>query len=82
MKRILLICTVALLVAGCSTLDQEFVSAVDRTWETIGPEYRSYVAQDAALTPDTRALRLRTADTFDVLLKEAKLGAGELGGAQ
>ena len=82
MSRILLICTVALFVAGCSSLDQEFVTAVDRTWETIGPEYRDYVAQDQALSPDTRLLRLRTADTFDVLLKEAKLGAGELGGVR
>ena len=72
MKRWLLFLVCATLVlAGCS-VNEQFVSAVDKAWVTIGPEYRAYVEADEAIGDDTKATRLRTAEILTETIEVAK----------
>lgn len=70
MKRFIYGLIVAAL-CGC-TVNQQFVSAVDRSWKLIGPEYTAYVLADENLQPESKATRIRTAKTLSELLEEAK----------
>ncbi|MBW1985908.1 MAG: hypothetical protein JRI50_01555 [Deltaproteobacteria bacterium] len=60
------------LIGGCS-VNQDFVRAVDGYTRVILPEYQDYVKQDPQLSPDTKRIRLQTADKFQQLVDEARV---------
>ncbi|MBW1916590.1 MAG: hypothetical protein JRI57_01005 [Deltaproteobacteria bacterium] len=60
------------LIGGCS-VNQDFVRAVDGYTRVILPEYQDYVKQDPQLGPDTKRIRLQTADKFQQLVDEARV---------
>jgi hypothetical protein len=56
--------------------DRVAVSAAFDAWKVIQPEYTSYVTNDPALDPDSKAIRAKTAElltkTFEAMTKEAQ----------
>ena len=70
MKRAVVCAIVLLTIAGCS-LNRTFVEQVNRNWELIGPEYTAYIAADESLSEESKAIRMRTAETFTALIEEA-----------
>lgn len=73
MRALLVFVLVA--VAGCSNLNQQFVSSVDAACGQILPEYMSYVSHDAGLDDQSKAIRTRTAQLLRTLIDEAKKSA-------
>ena len=71
---LLLLCVLLLFVCGClgGGLDEEFVRAVDKNWNVIGPDYRQYLDADEALSERSKLIRLRAVAEFTLLVKEAK----------
>ncbi|OPX20562.1 MAG: hypothetical protein BZ151_03200 [Desulfobacca sp. 4484_104] len=74
MKQVLVILWVGglLLLGGCS-VNQDFVRGVDGYTQIILPEYKAYIAKDPQLSPDTKRIRLQSADKFQQLVDDAKL---------
>lgn len=73
MKRYLvLFLFLALVLPGCGTLDQQFITAVDDSWQVIGPEYEAYIAADPALDAGTKKIRTNSAKTLSDLIAAAK----------
>ena len=58
-------------LAGCS-VNQDFVRGVDGYTRVILPDYKTYVTNDAALTADTKRIRLQAADKLQELVDSAK----------
>ena len=71
MKKLLCLVVVIVCLTGCS-VNQDFVKTCNESWRVIGPEYIEYVQEDDELTEHTKALRIRTAELFTRLLKEAQ----------
>lgn len=71
---LLLLCVLLLLVGGClgNGLDEEFVRAVDKNWNVIGPDYKRYLEADEALSERSKSIRLRAVAEFTKLVDEAK----------
>ena len=71
---LLLLCVLLLLVGGClgNGLDEEFVRAVDKNWNVIGPDYKQYIEADEALSERSKSIRLRAVAEFTKLVDEAK----------
>jgi hypothetical protein len=63
---------VFLLCASCALPDRAFVEAVDKSWKAIGPRYKAYLEADTSLDPETRELRIETADGLTVSIDKAK----------
>jgi len=66
-----LVVAASLTAAGCS-VNVAFVKAVEGYADAILPEYEAYVNADPRLDPDTRRIRLQTAQRFRLLVDEAK----------
>ena len=71
---LLLLCVLLMLIGGClgGGLDKEFVRAVDKNWNVIGPDYKQYLDADEALSERSKSIRLRAVAEFTLLVKEAK----------
>jgi len=72
MKYLAILIAMALLFAGCCTVDESFVRAVDDNWKIMGPNYRKYVEADTKLPETSKKQRLSAIDEFSDLVKEAK----------
>lgn len=61
------------MLVGCvgPGADQTALKAAKDAWKVMGPEYRAYVEKDTFLVPDTKAVKLQTADLMTKLLEEA-----------
>jgi hypothetical protein len=57
--------------SACSTCP-DFVRAVDGYTKVILPDYRNYVNADPSLSPDTKRIRIQTADKFQELVDAAR----------
>lgn len=77
--KLLVFALIALLaVTGCwGTLNGQFVKAVDSNWKVMGPNYRTYVENNEALTDASKNRRLAAIDEFTELVKEAKAKVDE-----
>lgn len=86
MKRFVLIFFIVLAVscvAGCwgGGLDEEFVKAVDKNWDVIGPDYARYLEADGTLSERSKRIRLRAVAEFSLLVADAKAEFEKEGGA-
>ena len=74
MKRYLVVFLFFAIVAlpGCGTLDQQFVKAVDDSWQVMGPEYAAYVQNDPNLDAGTKKIRANSAKSLSELIAAAK----------
>lgn len=57
-------------MTGCA-VDEGFVAAVDGYSQAILPEYRAYILADEGLSPETKRIRLQTAERFEALIDTA-----------
>lgn len=64
---VLLACVI--LLSGC--INTLLVEAVRSHTNVILPEYKEYVSRDAFLDPETRAIRISSAEALEKLLNEA-----------
>jgi len=64
--------SIVLLAGGCALPDRAFVTAVDKSWQAIGPEYQQYVEADPDLDEATKSERIGTAAGFTALIERAK----------
>ena len=65
----LLIC---LICVGCAGPAESFVKAERAMHDAIAPEHRKYVEADDNLSDEQKARRLRTLDSWDLLLRKAE----------
>ena len=72
-----------LALGGCfgSGLDEEFVRAVDKNWNVIGPDYRQYLEADGTLSDRSKRIRLRAVAEFSLLVADAKAEFEKEGGS-
>lgn len=78
-----LLCVLLLSTGGCfgSGLDEEFVRAVDKNWDVIGPDYRQYLESDGSLSDRSKRIRLRAVAEFSKLVDDAKAEFEKEGGS-
>jgi len=69
MKKILVVCFAFL--SSCAPLNQDFVKALDSYTKVILPEYKNYVQADTSLNDETKAIRMQTAERFQILIDSA-----------
>ena len=70
MKRLGFIMAMVVMLGGCMP-SRAFVTAVDGHLGVILPEYRAYVSGDESLEPDSKRIRLESADSLDALVDTA-----------
>ena len=58
------------LLAGCRA--PALLEAVEAQWSVIGPEYRAYVQADPDLDPQSKEIRIQSADILDMVIKKEK----------
>jgi len=74
MKKCLVVLSLwALVLLGGCSVNQDFVRGVDGYTKVILPEYKDYIGKDPKLSPDTKRIRIQTADKFQQLVDDAKL---------
>ncbi|RLG39947.1 MAG: hypothetical protein DRO01_04835 [Thermoproteota archaeon] len=56
-------------LAGCAS-DRQVVSALDKAWRLVAPEYAAYVQKDPDLTDYEKKVRLKTVQLTTELLDE------------
>ena len=72
MKKSIIVCLMLVVLGGCKSIDDEFVLQADRYTSTIMPDYKLYLDADITLDADTKRIRKQTADSFLMLIEEAK----------
>jgi len=72
MKKLLFAMLFPVLMAGCGSINQNFVTAVNDSWTEIAPEYRAYVESDSSKSKDDKRIRYFLIDTLTDLIEEAK----------
>ena len=73
----MLVALICLLIGGCAG-QSPYYTGSKALWGVMGPEYRGYVQQDARLSENDKAIRLRSADTMDqLIITEGGEGGGK-----
>ena len=71
MKKLSALCCLAAL-ASCDAVSRTYVVADESTYMVIAPEYTKYVMADPSLDDGSRAIRLRTLETWRLRIEANK----------
>lgn len=77
MFRACVISIIMAFVIGCSSIDKEFVRAIDSGTSVIIPRYIEYTKNDQTLDDETKQIRIKTAEDLRDLIKKAKNKVGD-----